>query len=71
LWERWKVIAHVIGTFNAKVMLTVLYHVLLPTFALIARSAADRLLLRRDAGPAWRVRPLHFPTLEDGRRQSS
>jgi hypothetical protein len=71
LWKRWTVIAHVIGSFQARVVLTVLYHVVLPPFAFIARATADRLRLRRTSTPVWHTRRRLVPTLEDGRRQSS
>ncbi len=75
LWVRWKRIAHAIGTFQARVLLTVLYVVLLLPFALIARLAADPMQLRRDVTPRWLVRPRPAPGLAaglaDGRRQFS
>ena len=70
IWERWKVIAHVIGTFQARLILSLLYLVLLPPFALIRRLSADPLGRRRTAGPTyWRTRPADAPTLDAARRQ--
>jgi hypothetical protein len=71
LWARWKRIAHAVGTFQARVLLTVLYLVLLPLFTVIARLAGDPLQLRRDARPRWLVRPAAAPGLAEGRRQFS
>ncbi|HEY2994744.1 MAG TPA: hypothetical protein VGM22_18180 [Methylomirabilota bacterium] len=75
LWVRWKRIAHAIGTFQARVLLTVLYVVLLPPFTLIARLTADPMQLRRDVTPRWLVRPQAAAGLADGlahgRRQFS
>ena len=71
LWVRWKRIAHAIGTFQARVLLTVLYVVLLPPFTLIARLAADPMQLRRDVRPRWLVRPQPADALAAGRRQFS
>lgn len=71
LWVRWIRIAHAIGTFQARLLLTVLYALLLPPFALIARFSADPLRLRPVLPPAWLPRPRRSPTLEDGRRQFS
>ena len=70
-WRRWTRIAHTIGTFQARLLLTVLYLLLLPPFALIARLSADPLQLRPATTPAWLARPLQSPKLEDGRRQFS
>jgi hypothetical protein len=53
------------------VLLTVLYAVLLPPFALIARFGADPLQLRPPDTPHWLPRPLKASGLEDGRRQFS
>ena len=71
LWERWKKIAHAIGTFQARVILTVIYAVVLPLFALIARTVDDRLQLRRPASPRWLERRATASDLEDGRKQFS
>ena len=72
LWVRWKRIAHAIGTFQARVLLTVLYVVLLPPFTLIGRFAAsDPLQLRPRGTPHWLPRRPPAPGLEDGRRQFS
>lgn len=71
LWARWTRVAHAIGTFQARLLLTVLYLLLLPPFALVARLSADPLRLRRATTPAWLPRPRQSPTLEDGRRQFS
>jgi len=71
LWERWKRVAHVIGTFQARVMLTVLYVLLLPPFALIARLVDDRLQLRPPARPRWLDRPQVTADLQGGRKQFS
>lgn len=68
LWERWKVLAHAIGTFQARLILSVLYLVVLPPFALIRRLGADP--LGRRPGPTyWRPRPRETPTLDAARRQ--
>ncbi len=46
-WERWKVIAHKIGNFQARLILTVLYAVLVLPFALAVRAFADPLRIRK------------------------
>ena len=71
LWIRWTRIAHAIGTFQAHLLMTVMYFLLLPPFALVARLCGDPLRVRRATTPAWLPRPPQSPTLEDGRRQFS
>jgi len=58
IWRRWTVIAHIIGTFQARVLLSVFYLVVIPPFALIVKLWLDPLHLRRAAGSsAWITRP--------------
>jgi hypothetical protein len=58
LWERWKVIAHVIGNFQARVLLTVFYFVIAPPFALLVKLVRDPLSLRvPSAATYWVTRP--------------
>ena len=46
VWERWKVVAHVIGNFQARVLLTVFYFLIVPPFALVVKLAKDPMGLR-------------------------
>jgi hypothetical protein len=56
-WERWKAIAHVIGNFQARLLLSVFYIILTPMFALIVK-AKDPLDLRSGNRESyWRQRP--------------
>jgi len=71
LWKQWTRVAHAIGMFQARLLLTVLYHLLLPPFVLVARLSSDPLRLRRGTAPAWHARPLPSPKLDDGREQFS
>jgi hypothetical protein len=60
VWERWKVIAHAIGNFQARVLLTVFYFVVVPPFAVIAKLFTDPLSLRAPRGDSYwvpRARP--------------
>ena len=69
-WRWWTRVAHRIGDFQARVLLTVFYYVILGPFALVLRrsdplgigSAAARGWRRRDAGAR--------PIAEQARRQS-
>jgi hypothetical protein len=54
IWEGWKRIAKKIGDFQARVILTVLYFVIIGPFALIIRWAADPLALKKGGEPGWR-----------------
>jgi hypothetical protein len=70
VWERWKVIAHVIGNFQARVLLTAFYFLIVPPFALIVKIFKDPLGLRPPAGESlWLERPAPEPAAESGRRQ--
>ena len=58
IWRRWTAIAVIIGTFQARVLLSVFYLVIIPPFALIVKLWLDPLHLRRAAGSsAWITRP--------------
>jgi hypothetical protein len=57
-WARWTAIAHVIGTFQARVLLSVFYFVVVPPFALIVRLGRDPLRLRPGSDETgWIDRP--------------
>ncbi|HKN17303.1 MAG TPA: hypothetical protein VJX47_10190 [Candidatus Sulfotelmatobacter sp.] len=47
LWEGWKKIAHKIGNFQARVLLTVFYAVLVLPFGLAARLFSDPLRIKK------------------------
>ena len=70
LWERWKVIAHVIGNFQARVLLTAFYFLVAPPFALMVKLFKDPLALRPLRGDSfWVERAASGPGAEAGRRQ--
>lgn len=56
LWENWKNLAKKIGDFQARLILTVLYFVVVAPFALIVRFAADPLSIKPRAAQGWRTR---------------
>ena len=56
LWERWKVIAHKIGDFQARLLLSLFYFAVLGPFALGRRLGSDPLRLRPGAGAGWLTR---------------
>lgn len=47
LWEAWKKLAHAIGNFQARLLLTVIFAVLVLPFGLAVRFFADALRTRR------------------------
>jgi hypothetical protein len=70
LWNGWKRIARRIGDFNARLILTVFYFVLLAPFSLIV-CMLDPMGLRRKSNRAWTPRHESSPNLlEHARRQS-
>ena len=69
-WGRWKLIARVIGNFQARVLLTVFYLVVTPPFAFIVKIFRDPLALRPPAGGTfWTLRPVADSAEAGGRRQ--
>jgi hypothetical protein len=57
IWARWRAIAHVIGDFQARILLSAAYFVLIAPFALGVRMFSDPLRLRAGTTPAWSERP--------------
>jgi hypothetical protein len=45
-WQRWKQIAQAVGTFQARVLLTVFYAVLVLPFGIFARLLSDPLRIK-------------------------
>lgn len=45
LWSRWKVIAHAVGNFQSRVLLTIFYFLVIPPFALVVKLLKDPLQL--------------------------
>jgi len=70
LWAAWKRVARKIGDFQARVLLTIFYFVLLAPFALIVRRTSDPLALKPGTPRGWAERqsaPQY--TLEMARKQ--
>ena len=68
-WARWKRIAHAIGNFQARVILTVFYFVVVPPFALVLKVWKDPLALRPPAGPSFWTSRDDAASRDAGRRQ--
>ncbi|HKD68837.1 MAG TPA: hypothetical protein VKB84_18480 [Candidatus Binataceae bacterium] len=56
LWAAWKKIARKIGDFQARILLTIFYFVLLAPFALVVRRTSDPLAIKPGAQRGWGVR---------------
>jgi len=70
-WERWKVIAHKIGNFQARLILVIFYFVVVPPFALIVKLFKDPLTLHPPQKESlWVEGPVADPSLSAARRQS-
>ena len=67
LWEGWKRFGRRMGDFQARVLLTVFYFVILAPFALVVRAKADPLGLHREGG--WLPVTRTGEPLERARRQ--
>ena len=69
-WRWWTRVAHRIGDFQARVLLTVFYYVILGPFALVLRRS-DPLGIGSAAAHGWRRREAGArPIAEQARRQS-
>jgi len=69
LWHRWKRFAEVVGNFQARILLSLLYFILLGPLALPLRLFGDP-IRRRPSGPTfWIPRPARPASLEEAQRQ--
>lgn len=72
LWEGWKKIARKIGDFNARVILTLFYFILLCPFAIIMKIFTDPLEIKNKEHIGWhnKVDNRELTILEKATRQS-
>lgn len=56
-WQAWKVIAHKIGDFQARVILTLLYFLPLAPFALVVKYSSDPMAIKPGSPKGWRPVP--------------
>lgn len=66
-WQAWKELAHKIGNFQARVLLTIFYVILLP-FGLATRLFADSLRIKRRP-TQWLEHPDEAYDMQWARRQ--
>jgi len=67
-WEAWKRIAHKIGSFQARVLLTLLYAVIVLPFGLVIRLFSDPLRIKRRP-QGWLQRAENATEMEWAHRQ--
>lgn len=72
LWEGWKKIARKIGDFNARVILTIFYFILLSPFALLMKLFTDPLEIKNKEHVGWHDKEnnMELSALENAKRQS-
>lgn len=71
IWRRWLVLAHKIGTFQSRILLTLFYFVIVAPFGLAVRLLADPLHIKsRSASARWVRRATRDVDLAAARRQS-
>lgn len=68
-WEGWKKIAHVIGVFNTRVIMSLLYFVIVLPFGLIFRMVSDPMQLGEPGQSNWVKLPEQSHNLDTARNQ--
>ncbi len=56
LWERWKRFGKRIGDFQARILLSIFYFVVLAPFALIVRWGSDPLAIKAQTSRGWQIK---------------
>ncbi len=69
-WKRWLRIAAIIGDFQARVVLSVFYFVIVLPFGLVVRLFADPLNIKGSRQSAWTDFADRARTLEEASRQA-
>jgi hypothetical protein len=70
VWNRWKAIAQIIGDFQARVILTLFYFIILTPGGLIIRSFSDPLRLKHPhRASMWTLRSAETQSLGEARKQ--
>ena len=67
-WQAWKRIAHAVGTFQARVVLTIFYTVLVFPFGIFVRLFSDPLRIKRRPNQ-WLEHPADTHDLPWAKRQ--
>ena len=69
VWQTWKQVAHAVGTFQARILLTVFYAVLVLPFGIVARLFSDPLRIKRPGPRQWLEHPDETHDLQWAKRQ--
>jgi hypothetical protein len=68
LWQAWKRLAHKIGNFQARVLLTIIYAIVLFPFGILVRLFSDSLAIRHRP-TKWNDNPLEAQDMNWARKQ--
>ena len=68
LWQRWLVIAKRIGDFQARLLLSLFYLLIVLPLGLVVRLFLDPLNLKKSS-PGWISRPNAASKMDDARKQ--
>ena len=68
LWQRWQTVAKKIGDFQARLILSLFYILIVLPIGLIARMFSDPLALKKTAAH-WEAKPSSPPRIDEARRQ--
>ena len=68
LWQRWQKVAKRIGDFQARLILSLFYILIVLPMGLIARMISDPLALKKTAA-GWHAKPNSPPRIDEARRQ--
>ena len=68
-WDGWMVVARAIGNFNARLLLSLFYFLIILPLGLITGAAKDFLGIRQRPQSSWHDKADPPRTLEEGRRQ--
>lgn len=69
LWEGWKRLAHRIGVFNTRVIMSLLYFLIVLPMGLVFRMVSDPLHLEEPKDTNWLPLPHHEHRLDEVRQQ--
>jgi hypothetical protein len=70
LWAKWKAFAQIVGDFQARILLTLIYFIIVTPFGVLVRVLSDPLKLKHTPhSSTWFPKPAEGATLENARRQ--
>lgn len=69
IWERWKIIAHHIGVFQSRVILTLFYFILLLPIGIIFGFFKDALGIKAKYATTWRNKEKQSVAMEEMKEQ--